>query len=211
MPVQLLTESIIPDDQQYSLDITEAASFIRSSDEPTMQVLAIALQQIQSAINLIETVLRAPLPVADNITIPRADGSLGVTISGESMIITTPNFTISLGGGLVTVASGSESATLAVSGTGGQLRLVNAAGTQTVTADASGNGTVNVNDGYYNNGNRMVGLRAGGWGLPTGTLSRTTFDPATATALKIAQTLAALITDLHVSGSGPNGHGLLGT
>lgn len=53
----------------------------------------------------------------------------------------------------------------------------------------------------------VVGARKTGWSVPTGTLSRTTFDPSTVTALQVAQTLAALITDLHAT----VGHGLIGT
>lgn len=50
--------------------------------------------------------------------------------------------------------------------------------------------------------------RATGWGLPTGTLTRTTFDPSTVTLEQLAQRVAALITDVHVSGSN---HALLNT
>lgn len=49
---------------------------------------------------------------------------------------------------------------------------------------------------------------AWGWGLPTGTLTRSTFDPSTVTLAQLAERVAALITDLHVSGSY---HGLLNT
>lgn len=47
---------------------------------------------------------------------------------------------------------------------------------------------------------------ATGWGMPTPTLDRTTFDPATVTLANLAKRVAALITDLHMSGSA---HGLL--
>jgi hypothetical protein len=44
-----------------------------------------------------------------------------------------------------------------------------------------------------------------GWALPTATLTRTTFDPATVTLPQLAERVAALITDLF------SGHQLLGT
>lgn len=52
-------------------------------------------------------------------------------------------------------------------------------------------------------GAQVVSGRRTGWGAPTGTLSRAAFDPGTATALTVAQTLAALVTDLET-------HGLIG-
>lgn len=54
---------------------------------------------------------------------------------------------------------------------------------------------------------KVVGDRQGGWTLPTGTLSRATFDQSTVTTAQLAQRVAALITDLYGSGSG---HGLIG-
>jgi hypothetical protein len=42
--------------------------------------------------------------------------------------------------------------------------------------------------------------RRSGWGTPSGTLTRTTFDPATATLTDVGQRLAALITDLKAYG-----------
>lgn len=42
------------------------------------------------------------------------------------------------------------------------------------------------------------------WEAPTGTLSRATFDPSTATAAQMGQRLAALITDLRATGQAPS-------
>lgn len=43
-------------------------------------------------------------------------------------------------------------------------------------------------------------LKATGWGAPTGTASRATFDTATATTADLAQRLKALIDDLTTMG-----------
>lgn len=53
------------------------------------------------------------------------------------------------------------------------------------------------------NGDIVKLYRVGGWGLPTGTLTRTTFDSGTVTLAELAERVAALITDLRDS------HGLL--
>ena len=53
------------------------------------------------------------------------------------------------------------------------------------------------------NGDIVKLYRVGGWGLPTGTLTRTTFDSGTVTLAQLAERVAALITDLRDS------HGLL--
>lgn len=52
-------------------------------------------------------------------------------------------------------------------------------------------------------GTLVVTARQTGWGAPTGTLTRTTFDPSTATLQQGLERLAALITDLRT-------HGLIG-
>ena len=49
-------------------------------------------------------------------------------------------------------------------------------------------------------GNTPV-VRPTGWALPTGTLTRTTFDPSTASLTDVAQRLAALVTDLTTIGA----------
>jgi hypothetical protein len=46
------------------------------------------------------------------------------------------------------------------------------------------------------NGDIVKIYSIGGWGTPSGTLTRTTFDPATVTLPDLAQRVAALITDL---------------
>lgn len=54
---------------------------------------------------------------------------------------------------------------------------------------------------------KILGQRKTGWALPTGTLSRATFDPATVTLADLAQRVAAMLTDLHADGGQ---HGLIG-
>lgn len=46
------------------------------------------------------------------------------------------------------------------------------------------------------NGDVIKIYSVGGWGTPTGTLTRTTFDPATVTLSQLAERVAALLTDL---------------
>lgn len=53
-------------------------------------------------------------------------------------------------------------------------------------------------------GTKVVGARATGWALPTGTTDRTTFATSTVTLEELAQRVYALISDL-------NGHGLIGS
>jgi hypothetical protein len=50
---------------------------------------------------------------------------------------------------------------------------------------------------------QVISTRVTGWGTPTGTLARTTFDTGTATLVQVANRLGALVTDLL-------GHGLIG-
>lgn len=59
----------------------------------------------------------------------------------------------------------------------------------------------------YRGANKLVGARMAGWGVPTGTLTRTTFVTSTVTLPQLAERMAALISDLHATA----GHGLLGT
>ncbi len=50
---------------------------------------------------------------------------------------------------------------------------------------------------YRTSGGAIITLtRTTGWGLPTGTLTRTTFDTATVTTTQLAERVAALINDL---------------
>lgn len=60
---------------------------------------------------------------------------------------------------------------------------------------------------YKVGGIQVVGTRITGWALPTGTQTRTTFDPATVTLAVLAQHVNALLHDLHID----TGHGLIGT
>lgn len=74
-----------------------------------------------------------------------------------------------------------------------------------ITSDIgfAGNVGVAINKVYKVNNLQVVGARATGWGVPTGTPVRTTFNTATATTADVAQRLAALINDLTT-------HGLIG-
>ncbi len=89
------------------------------------------------------------------------------------------------GGGLVTVGGG---------GTGGNA---------TVNVQKGGAGTSR----FQVEGTDVVKVRKTGWATWTGTPNRATKDTATATLADVAQTLKALIDDLH----GTAGHGLIGT
>lgn len=60
------------------------------------------------------------------------------------------------------------------------------------------NGAISINT------TQVVAPRITGWNAPTGTITRGTFDVATATTASTAQALAAIITDLRT-------HGLIGT
>ncbi len=96
--------------------------------------------------------------------------------------------------------------------TGGELQTE----TQLLFSDYAGGGhfsTLSVTSGalaFAHSLNTWARLRAPvatGWGLPTATLSRATFDPATVSLPQLAERVAALITDLHDSGTR---HALLG-
>jgi hypothetical protein len=64
----------------------------------------------------------------------------------------------------------------------------------------------NVNGTPYiaMSGVQVIATRRTGWALPSGTLSRATFDQSTVTLPQLAQRVAALITDMY------SGHGLIG-
>ena len=61
----------------------------------------------------------------------------------------------------------------------------------------------NTADSYRVGTNNVVGSRKTGWGPPTGTATRTTFDTATVAVADLAQRVKALIDDL-------TSHGLIG-
>ncbi len=67
---------------------------------------------------------------------------------------------------------------------------------------ASFNVTPAINGGYALNDIIFFSGSHTGWDIPTGTLTRTTFDTSTVTLEVLAQHVAALINDLHQSGSG---------
>lgn len=71
--------------------------------------------------------------------------------------------------------------------------------TMTLPVDITG-GTQELRMG----GTKVLAARVTGWALPTGTLSRATFDESTVTLAQLAQRVAALITDFY------NSHGAIG-
>jgi hypothetical protein len=70
--------------------------------------------------------------------------------------------------------------------------------TTTVPLDVTGAGAE-----YRIAGTKVVAARVTGWGTPTGTLTRTTFDASTVTLVQLGERVAALVTDLL-------SHGLIG-
>lgn len=78
------------------------------------------------------------------------------------------------------------------------LRIYDSGGTQRARFN-------NANGDLLNNGNKVVGARMTGWSAPTGTSSRSTFDPATVTTEELAQRVKALLEDAGASA----GHGLI--
>lgn len=70
---------------------------------------------------------------------------------------------------------------------------------------------INLPNGYkYKiNGNIVVNARVTGWSVPTGTKTRSGFDPSTVSLQTLAEHLAALIEDLHNGATGK--HGLIGS
>lgn len=53
---------------------------------------------------------------------------------------------------------------------------------------------------FYSSGNRVLTGRQGGWGAPTGTLTRSTFATGSVTLVQLAERVAALISDLTTHG-----------
>ena len=57
---------------------------------------------------------------------------------------------------------------------------------------------------FFSNGSHVVRSRKTGWGVPTGTASRSAFDTTTVTTAQLAARVKALLDDL-------SSHGLIGT
>lgn len=72
---------------------------------------------------------------------------------------------------------------------------------------AGGMNLQTLNGIIKHNQTQLLKTRITGWTAPTGTASRAGFDTSTATLTQVAQTVKALIDDLH----GTAGHGLIGT
>ncbi len=75
-----------------------------------------------------------------------------------------------------------------------------------VTLTSSFGGRIYVGADMYVGSNKVLGGRKTGWTLPTGTARRTGFNTATATVQEVAETVCALLQDLHSTA----GHGLIG-
>jgi hypothetical protein len=83
-------------------------------------------------------------------------------------------------------------------------------GVTAYSPDGSKTSTMGANNttGFLQvNGNTVVAARKTGWTAPTGTASRAGFATSTATLTQVAETLKALIDDLHFT----SGHGLIGS
>jgi hypothetical protein len=136
----------------------------------------------------------------------------GAGVFSEAAIVLSNNHRIRFGG------TGSAHAFLyndasdnvrMIAGAGNRWTLRNNADTTSLVTllDVGGQGVVNIETSggeYRVNSTKVLGARVTGWALPTGTLSRATFNPATATTEQIGQRLAALITDFYSS------HGAIG-
>lgn len=216
MPLELFTDTIIPQDQPFSVDVTEAASFVRAAgDDPTLSALANALIQLQSAINLIQEVLRSPLPLAEDLSISAPNGAVTAVLDYDNLTINAPDQTspsdtqfANIGNGQLFIQTGvSQVLFSAQKLLGGQGQMTDHLGNLTITINGE-LGKIFVSNSFNVGVNQVVNARKLGWGVPTGTVSRATFNPATATLLDVAQRLAALIQDLH---AGSSGHGLIGT
>lgn len=93
----------------------------------------------------------------------------------------------------------------ALTGTATQITITdNGAGSAVVISLPA---TVNLATALQIAGVQVIGTRKNGWTIPTGTPSRVGFDTATATLTQLAETLKALIDDLHQTA----GHGAIGT
>lgn len=84
-------------------------------------------------------------------------------------------------------------------------RFIDAAGG--TTQGTLTNAGFDITGTYKVNAVKVVGPRKTGWGAPTGTATRTTFDTATVTLPQLAERVKALLDDLN----GTSGHGLIGT
>lgn len=155
-----------------------------------------------------------------------SSGALNLTVGGNltvSGLLTLGSFTVT---GQLTVptirSAGSAAITLYA---GGALQLGSAgvqrwsiddpsgslfpAADNTYDIGAQGSTCRRVHAGSFRDigGLQVVGARRLGWGVPTGTLTRTTFVTSTVTLPQLAERVAALIADLEAI----SGHGLLGT
>lgn len=74
----------------------------------------------------------------------------------------------------------------------------------TTLAELDQNGVLNVVGEYRVDNVRVVGNRAAGWAIPSGTATRAGFDTASVTTAQLAERVKALIDDLR-------GHGLIGS
>lgn len=109
-------------------------------------------------------------------------------------------------GAIVDATDGSEDAYVAfnfmVAGTPTNIGALGAGlviGTS-VTGSFPGHGSVNIKTEYRVEGNKVLGARITGWGAPTGTPTRTTFDTTTVTLPQLAERVKALIDDLMTHG-----------
>lgn len=114
-------------------------------------------------------------------------------------------------GNIVSSATGVASAGVTISGSGnfgiynaGAHSFRSASGATTYASFITSGVNVPAGNYYAVDGNQVVAGRVTGWGVPTGTSTRTGFDTATVTLPELAQAVKALILDLR-------SHGLIGT
>ena len=83
------------------------------------------------------------------------------------------------------------------------LRIENGLYVGSIATDPAA-GNVEITGVFKKSGDQVVAARQTGWGAPTGTATRTTFDTTTVTLSQLAERVHALIDDLTT-------HGLIGT
>ena len=114
--------------------------------------------------------------------------SMNADVGGYSATLSKGLF---LGG---TVAGGAD---VLISAVNGANIVINPQGAGIIKGQSAATfvGNVRTDAAFLQGATQVLTSRQHGWVLPTGTLARNSFDPATATLTVVAQHLAALITD----------------
>lgn len=134
-----------------------------------------------------------------NYNYDNVNNVFNVGFSGSSFLSVAPS-EIKIGNTTNTYIDILQPANLMQFYSGGNPQMNIATGSITILSGT----TLSINQ-IGRNGNGLVGTdndgvlnfqQATGWGTPTGTLTRTTFDPSTVTLIQLAQRVAAMIVDL---------------